>query len=128
METLTLAEIAQYRSALSAHAEAMIALDLIEDCEGDVEDAAISIALHVGQEPDRTDEWLGGLAKRWRAVICRQNLRESVEGGDLLTVLEALIAETTLPSQLAVLVLIYVAQTGVDDFCKPLDESLRSQL
>jgi hypothetical protein len=126
MENLTLAEIAQYRSAFSSHAEAMLALEMIEDCEGDVEDAAISIALQVGQEPDRTDQWLEGLAKRWRATICRHDLREALEQGTLLPVVEALAAETTLPIKLAVPVIICVMQTGVGNFCKPLDESLKN--
>ncbi|MEL6224374.1 MAG: hypothetical protein AAFQ57_09665 [Cyanobacteria bacterium J06626_14] len=125
MEKLTLADIAQYRSALSSHPEAMLALEMIEDCEGDVEDAAISIALQVGQEPDRTDQWLDGLAKRWRATLCRHDLREALEQGKLLPVVETLATETTLPVKLTVPVIICVLQTGVDRFCQPLDESLK---
>jgi hypothetical protein len=125
MENLTLAEIAQYRSALSSHAEAMMALEMIEDCEGDVEDAAISIALQVGQEPDRSDQWLEGLAKRWRATLCRKDLRKELDEGNLLPVVEALATETTLPVKLTVPVIICVLQMGVADFCKHLDESLK---
>ncbi len=125
MENLTLADIAQYRSALSSHSEAMMALEMIEDCEGDVEDAAIAIALQVGQEPDRNDQWLEGLAKRWRATLCRQELREYLDNGQLLPVVEALAMETTLPVKLTVPVLICVLQMGIDTFCKPLDESLK---
>ncbi|MEM7769153.1 MAG: hypothetical protein AAF327_01420 [Cyanobacteria bacterium P01_A01_bin.37] len=126
MEKLTLADIAKYRSALSSHSEAMVALEMIEDCEGDVEDAAIAIALQVGQEPDRTDQWLEGLAKRWRATLCRKGLREDLEQEKLLPVIEALAAETTLPVKLTVPVLICVLQMGLDSFCKPLDESLKN--
>ena len=102
-----------------------MALEMIEDCEGDVEDAAISIALQVGQEPDRTDQWLEGLAKRWRATLCRKALRDSLDKGQLLPVVETLATETTLPVKLTVPVIICVLQLGVDNFCKPLDESLK---
>lgn len=129
MEILTPAEIAQYRSAFSALSDAMLALDMIEDCEGDVEDAAISIALQVGQEPNRSDQWVEGLAKRWRAVICHagdDNIRTDIEAGKLADALEKLVAASTLPSRLAVPVLICVLQMGIEPFCKPLDESFRT--
>ncbi len=133
MENLTSTEIAQYRSALSALSEAMVALDIIEDCEGDVEDAAISIALQAGQEPNQSDQWLEGLAKRWRASICRSedaseegSVRHAIEAGNLAEAAEKLVAVSTLPTRLAVPVLICVLQLGIEPFCRPLDESLRS--
>lgn len=134
MENLTSAEIAQYRSALSSLSEAMVALDMIEDCEGDVEDAAISIALQVGQEPNQSDQWLEGLAKRWRVAICRsdeasdsggEGVRRALEAGNLAEATEKLVAASTLTTRLAVPVLICVQQMGIETFCKPLDESLR---
>ncbi|MGB3491275.1 MAG: hypothetical protein WBA57_01005 [Elainellaceae cyanobacterium] len=131
---MTSADIAQYRSALSAISEAMMALDIIEDCEGDVEDAAISIALQVGQEPNQSDHWVEGLAKRWRVAICHSDansdadaddVRSAIAAGQLGDAVEKLVAASTLPTRLAVPVLIYVLQMGIESFCKPLDESLR---
>lgn len=134
MENLTSTEIAQYRSALSALSEAMVALDMIEDCEGDVEDAAISIALQVGQEPNQSDQWLEGLAKRWRVSICRgdagsdagaSSVRNAIEAGNLAEAAEKFVAASTLPTRLAIPVLICVLKMGIESFCRPLDESLR---
>ncbi|NJO73811.1 MAG: hypothetical protein HC833_08670 [Leptolyngbyaceae cyanobacterium RM1_406_9] len=124
MITVTFEEIAQYRSELSASPEALRALDMIEDCEGDLEDAAIALALQARQEPDTSERWLEGLAKRWRAVLCQAEIREGLVSRSLQDVLRSLSQETDLPPVLATPVIIYVLKTGVDDFCKPLEEKL----
>ena len=124
MVTLSLAKIAHYRSALSASEEALLALEVIEDCEGDLDDAAISIALQVGQEPDRSDHWLDGLAKRWRTTLCQDNVRSALQAGELLAALSILTEQTTLSLKLTVPVMIYMLETDVDEFCQPLSERL----
>jgi hypothetical protein len=117
-------EIAQYRSQLADSTVALQALDMLEDCEGDLEDAAIALALQVGQEPDRSDLWLDGLAKRWRVFLCQQGIQETLQTGTVTNAVTLLIEETTIPSLLAVPVVLYVMKTGVEDFCKPLQEKL----
>ncbi|NJL37047.1 MAG: hypothetical protein HC899_09920 [Leptolyngbyaceae cyanobacterium SM1_4_3] len=124
MITVTFEEIAQYRSELSASPEALRALDMIEDCEGDLEDAAITLALQARQEPDTSERWLEGLAKRWRAVLCQADIRASLAAGTLQDVLRSLSQETDLPPILATPVIIYVLKAGIEDFCKPLEEKL----
>ena len=76
MVILTSQEIAQFRSQLSEYPQALEALDTIEDCEGDIEDAAISLAIQVGQTPTTSENWLDGVAKRYRVTICNQEYRE----------------------------------------------------
>lgn len=117
-------EIAQYRSQLADSTIALQALDMIEDCEGDLEDAAIALALQVGQEPDRSDQWLDGLAKRWRVFLCQLGIQDTLQTGTITNAVILLIEETTIPSILAVPVVLYVLKTGVEDFCKPLREKL----
>lgn len=117
-------EIAQYRSQLADSTVALQALDMLEDCEGDLEDAAIALALQVGQEPDRSDQWLDGLAKRWRVFLCQKGIQETLQTGTVTNAVTLLIEETTIPSLLAVPVVLYVMKTGVEDFCKPLQEKL----
>lgn len=124
MNTLTLAQIAQYRSMLSDSEEALLALEMLEDCEGDLEDAAISIALQVGQEPDRSDLWLDGLAKRWRTVICDRSIYEALEQSELKKAIALFTEQTPLPSKLAVLVVVHVLECGIGSFCQPLQEKL----
>ena len=124
MVTVTPKEIAQYRSELSADIGALAALDVAEDCEGDLEDAAIALALKAGQEPDQSDRWLEGFAKRWRAYICQSGFRQSVGTGAIAKGVQLLAAEMAIPSGLATLVLIYIHKMGVDIFCQPLEEKL----
>lgn len=119
-------EIARYRSELADNPEALKALDEIEDCEGDVEDAAISLAIQVGQEPDTSDNWLDGLAKRCRVAICEQQFRDDLLKGNLKAMVAYLVGTKLCPPVLATPVVIYALKTGVDDFCHPLDYQLQS--
>lgn len=124
MIVINAAELAQYRTALSADPIAQKALDFIEDCEGDLEDAAITIGLRVGQEPTESENWLDGLAKRWRVILCDALLHEALQTGAIAEAVKLLASETTLPAPLATPVVLYVLKTGLDDFCQPLQEKL----
>jgi len=124
MATLTSIEIIEYRAELAANPDALRALDMIEDCEGDLEDAAIALALQTGQEPDMTEGWLAGLAKRWRTVICGTELKAALASGKLANAIQMIQAETTMPPVLVTPVALLVLKTGVEEFCKPLEEKL----
>ncbi len=124
MISITSIEIAQYRSELSNYPRALQALDLIEDCEGDLEDAAIAMAIQVGQEPDTSNNWLEGLAKRCRVAICEKDLREDLLNGKLSTAIAHLQTTNLCPPILATPVVIYAVKTGINDFCEPLEFKL----
>lgn len=124
MIVITSQEVAQFRSELADFPEALRALDAIEDCEGDVEDAAISLALQVGQEPNTSENWLDGLAKRCRVAVCDPELREDLADGRLKTAVEALVKKKVCPEVLATPVVIYVVKMGINDFCAPLETKL----
>lgn len=124
MIVLTLEEIDQYRSELAENSNALRSLDLIEDCEGDVEDAAIVLALQAGQEPDHSDQWLEGQAKRWRAFLCQDDLKAKLAAGAIAEVVRSLTTETAIAPLLALPVLLYILKTGVDDFCSPFKQGL----
>ncbi|MGM3307690.1 hypothetical protein ACSQ6I_17255 [Anabaena sp. WFMT] len=122
MTKVTSKEIAQFRSQLADDPQAMEALDLIEDCEGDLEDAAMSLAIRAGQEPEQTNaEWLEALAKKWRAVICEQEYRNDLLNGSIVEMMAHLKTIPSFPKILATPVLIYIIQQGVNNFCAPLD-------
>ena len=125
MTIVTSQEIAQFRSELANYPEALQALDIIEDCEGDLEDAAITLAIRVGQQPQRDNaEWLDALARKCRAVICQKEFREDLLNGSLASVIEYLAATPLLPAILATPVMIYVVRKGVNSFCEPIDTHL----
>ncbi|WP_445637726.1 HEAT repeat domain-containing protein [Nostoc sp. DSM 114161] len=122
MTKVTSKEIAQFRSQLADDPSDMEALDLIEDCDGDLEDAAMTLAIRAGQEPERANsEWLDALARKWRAVICEQEYREDLLNSSLGKMMEHLKTTPTFPKILATPVLIYVLKQGVNNFCEPLD-------
>jgi hypothetical protein len=122
MTIVTSQEIAQFRSELANNPEAMKALDVIEDCEGDLEDAAIALAIRAGQQPQRDNaEWLDALARKCRAVICQKEFREDLLNGSFAPVIGYLAATPLLPGILATPVLMYVVRQGVNSFCAPLD-------
>lgn len=120
MINLTTQEVAEYRSQLAMYEEALMALDEIEDCEGNIEDAAIALAIQVGQQPDRLD-WLEGLAKRLRVGICQQELRQDLLNNRLATTVEYLLYSDLCPRILVTPVVIYVVKQGISNFCEPLN-------
>jgi hypothetical protein len=122
MTQVTSQEIALFRSQLADDPVAMEALDLIEDCEGDLEDAAMTLAIRAGQQPERANsEWLDALARKWRAVICEQEYRKDLVNNSLHGMMEHLKTMPTFPKILATPVLIYVLKQGANNFCEPLD-------
>lgn len=123
MITVNSVEIIEYRAELAGNPVAIEALDMIEDCEGDVEDAAIALALHVGQEPDRSDDWLDGFVKRSRHLICAADVKAQFNSDSIVEVLRLLTEATTIPPLLQVPVAIYLIKTGIDVFCRSFEET-----
>lgn len=122
MTQVTTEEIAQFRAELADYPDALAALQEIEECEGDLEDAAMVLAIRVGQQPDiANSEWLGTLAKKCRAVICQEEYKNALLNGTFAPVMGHLAATRLCPALLVTPVLIYVVQQGVNSFCEPLD-------
>ncbi|MEM7555397.1 MAG: hypothetical protein AAF378_15110 [Cyanobacteria bacterium P01_A01_bin.84] len=122
MTQVTSQEIAQFRSQLADNLTAMEALDLIEDCDGDLEDAAMTLAIRIGQQPqiDNT-EWLDSLARRWRTCICNQEFRNDLQNNNLKAIVEYLENIKDFPKTLATPVIMYVLKKGINNFCESFD-------
>jgi len=122
MTQVTPEEVAKFRTQLVDYPDAMNALQVIEDCEGNLEDAAMVLAIRTGQQPEiANSEWLDSLAKKCRAVICKEEFRPSLVTGDFAPIAGHLAATKLCPALLVTPVLMYVKQQGVDGFCEPLD-------
>jgi FMN phosphatase YigB (HAD superfamily) len=118
MATITQEEIQQFREQLRDYPEAISALDEIEACEGNLEDAAVVLAIEAGQEPERgAREWLEGISKRCRPILCQEDFRDEIMAGLLAGAVEALLATTLIPPGLATPVVIYVFKIGIKKFC-----------
>jgi hypothetical protein len=120
---LTTEEISYYREQLLDCEIALKALAIIEDSDGDLEDSATTMALAVGQAPDRID-WLDGLAKRCRVAICNQSLRADLQDNYIESAVKYLLESKICPPLLVTPVIIYVVKRGIDDFCQPLNYKL----
>jgi hypothetical protein len=123
MISLTAEEITQLRARLADYPEAIEALQEIEDCDGDVEDAAISLALKSDQEPDTNEQWLAGFSKRYRHIACQSQFRDAIAAGQLSPLIDHLTQETDCPALIATPVAIYVLKSGVENFCRSFDNS-----
>jgi hypothetical protein len=123
---LTPPEIELFRTELAGDPDALNTLTVIEDCDGDLEDAAISLAIRSGQQPDTNERWIDGLAKRWRHVLCEADLKEALEDGFSQATIQTIVTQTELPIYLAIPVAIYVIKTGLANFCQPLEGKLDS--
>jgi hypothetical protein len=102
--------------------EAIASLETIADCEGDLEDAVMTLAIRVGQYPDiNNSEWLDGLAKKCRVAICQSDFRNDMVNGNFMPIFEYFVKLKVCPKLLILPVLIYVHERGVNRFCQPLD-------
>lgn len=124
MVILTSQSIAQYRSQLAQFPEALLALDVLEDCEGDLEDAALSLGIQSGQQPDRND-WLEGLAKRCRAALCAPDLAADLARGVAAPAVARLMEGGVCPPLLATPIVLYALTAGIESFCEPMRFKLR---
>ncbi|MEA5510093.1 hypothetical protein VB715_09990 [Crocosphaera sp. UHCC 0190] len=120
MPFLTPSEITYYRSQLADYPDAIMALDEIYACDGDLQDAAINLAIAAGQLPDRTD-WLEGLAKRYRVEMCQEQIQQEISQGHIIPVINHLIEAKIGPDILVIPVVFYVLKIGIQDFCFPLN-------
>lgn len=122
MTQVTPEQIAKFQAELVDYPDAQAALKEIEECEGDLEDAAMVLAIRVGQQPDiANSDWLDGLAKKCRAVICQSEFRNALINETYAPIMGHLAATRLCPAILVTPVLMYVIKQGVNNFCEPLD-------
>lgn len=118
MTKVTQEEIQQFREQLRDYPDAIAALDVIEECEGDLEDAAVVLAIQAGQEPNRSKKWFEELVKRCRPIVCEEGFRDDLLAGLMAGAVESLAASVAIPPGLATPVVIYAVKIGVKNFCK----------
>ncbi len=120
MLTVTPEQIDQWRSELADYPEILRSLNEIEDCEGDVEDAAVALAIHAGLEPDNSDRWLFSLAKRYRPAICELFTQSPEEIVDTSSIIRHLAGNTACPALLVLPVAVAASENGLEAFCQGL--------
>ena len=116
-------DITHFKSSLSEYPEAQKAMQEIEDCDGDLEDAAISLALRAGQEPDTNEQWLASFSKRYRHIACQSQFRPALIDAQTKGLVDYLSNKTDCPALLAAPVAIYISKSDVANFCHSFDNS-----
>ena len=127
MTTITPEEIAQSRSALADYPEALDALQIIEDVDGNLEDAVDVILIEAAVSRTREPaEFIEQQARNLRRVICQEEFQDAFVDGfsaDLLGMLVPLLmAELAisgaLPAALAVAIVMYLLKGNIKRFCE----------
>ncbi|MGB5959730.1 MAG: hypothetical protein WBG73_03635 [Coleofasciculaceae cyanobacterium] len=122
MTTVTSEEIEQYRSKFADYPEALDALDLIEENEGDLEIAANLLAQEAGVVIVRSKpSFLDDLAEKLRNVICDEVFINDLMGGVLTAGVGYLTASGQIPTAMATALVIYLSKIGVRKFCQSDD-------
>lgn len=123
MISIPLKEITQLLQQLADYPEALRSLREIEDCDGDLNDAALSLALKANLEPSENDGWLAGFAKRYRHIACLPEFRSELEQQRIMGLVNHLAQNSTCPGLLIVPVALYVSKAGINSFCESFDNS-----
>ncbi|NJK70568.1 MAG: hypothetical protein HC849_22375 [Oscillatoriales cyanobacterium RU_3_3] len=123
MTTVTQAQIEQYRSQLQEYPDALKGLDVLAECEGDLEYAAETIAIESGELQDNLSEedpnepsWLEKSTQKLRPYICTSAFRESLRQG-FNAAMAFLMPYVGIPA-LLILIVIYINEKNLDEFCK----------
>lgn len=125
---LTPEQIERYRAELADNPDAIAALDVIEEWEGDLADAAESLAIRNGIEgvEDRADlRWFVIVLQKCRSFICQpkyEKLREQYLPALIPPLTDIIAGSFMCPPGVAGLLAtpfaIYIQEEGMDLFCQ----------
>lgn len=119
---LTPEEIQNYREQFKDYPEALDALDLIDESDGDligsanllVAEAGIEIFNRAGEDVNILDK----LAQKCRSVICDEDFMDDLMSGLLTAGVATLTASGQIPQAVATPVVIYLTKKGVKIWCQ----------
>lgn len=112
--TVTQEKIDRLREQLKHDPEALAAIDTIQECGGNLEDAARLIAIAAGTEVE--SDLLEKLSRRCRSVICQDDLKAELPLM-ISAIAEFLVSTSGLPSRLATPIALFAIEQGIEDFC-----------
>ena len=111
-------EIAELRESFDEVPESLSTLDVIELCEGNIEQAISALAPQFGINITRTDEksidkYIQGFSR----IICDDDFMDDLMGGLLTAAVGGLAAAGQIPTAIATPIVLYVAKKGVKKWC-----------
>lgn len=113
--TVTQAAIDRLREQLKHDPEALAAIDTIQECGGNLEDAARLIAIAAGITEVESD-LLETLSSRCRSVICQDEVKAELPAM-ISAIADFLRSTSGLPSKLATPIALFAIEQGIEDFC-----------
>ena len=112
-------EITQYREQFADNPEALDALDLIAENDGDLKQAASLLALESGEMISKSvPNVLDELARKCRNIVCDEVFIDELMAGVLTAAVASLTVSGQIPTALATPVVIYLAKRGVKKWCE----------
>jgi hypothetical protein len=120
MTIITSEELSKFRRALQDNDDAIEALDIIENCDGNLQES-MNIIMNMDKDSYRGDEdWIDfeNLAKSLRKFICNPAFESAFIDGSFAVALGYLLANTTHPTIFLVPFMLYVFKLGLEHFCQ----------
>lgn len=116
MTTIAPVEVAQFRLQVEGNPDAIAALEVIQECDGYLEDAVTLLLMReTGKQPDRgLNEWL----QKSRQVVCQEEYKEALASGMIAPVIEPIAMSLGFPPGAATVIAILVFKLGVKKFCE----------
>ena len=119
---LTPKEIQQYRQQFADYPEALDALELIAECDGDLEESANFLVIEEGVSELRSGDseeqtTLDKIAKKFRQIICDDDFMDDLMSGLLTAGVASLAVSGQIPAAIATPVVIYISKKGVKSWC-----------
>jgi hypothetical protein len=116
---VTSAEIAQFRTELADNPKALSELEVIEKCEGDLEQAARILARRANIEDVRAGITWESVLKQARQVVCDEKFKESFAPDLIGGVIGALITSgNPVLVPVATPCAAYIVKVSLAEFCK----------
>ena len=115
---LSLEELSQFRESLSGVPESLATLDVIELCDGNIEQAISALAPQFGINITRDsekpiDKYIQGFSH----IICDEDFIDDLMKDLLAVAIGALAAAGQIPTAIATPIVLYVAKKGVKKWC-----------
>jgi hypothetical protein len=128
MTIITSEELSKFRTSLQEYGEdALQALEAVEECHGNLEEAMEIVMINAGMEPVRgDDEWLDKLVKELRHFICDPDFKDFFISDAYALALGYLLAKTDHPATVLILVILYLFRKGLNYFCQSEQEQTTS--
>jgi len=121
MTIITSEELSKCRRSLQSYGqEASEVIDIVEECQGNLEEAMAILMVNAGKEPVLgDDDWIDfeNIVKGLRSFICDPDFKDFIVNDAFAMALGYLLAKTTHPATFLILVLLFIVRKGIKHFC-----------